>query len=364
MKIETEAFALNDYFNKIVAEYKKACKQSISGQAGVNLKEEENLYRRIQEFKAKYHPFIKERKSSFGKFDIVKYVEFRKMSSKGHANNIYMQRESGHSLEQRPGNARRHNAYYGPDASRQMYLPHHGEHEKREPYTQHKVPLENRMYKDEAAPVGFPQNFGLEHPRAVQNTRKTTQDNSESIYTDERICEWRTSEYESKRRRCGSLCTVSTKMSEKELKKIEADIEEINKTTVRDFYNKSDSRKYLSFFVKHREFCEGNTEGELFCGFNFDAADIQNLGLSKEQVHGIYDRCDSALGEAIYFSCLLASSKTNRKLTCDDVAIAFGATHGITIPGFARPVVVEKLPEGVERILEQILRNKCRSKSV
>ncbi|RVD91905.1 hypothetical protein TUBRATIS_16250 [Tubulinosema ratisbonensis] len=77
-EIEAEAKKLYDYYNKLSLEYKKITKKKDETNNKEPISAELALVLdKINKFRNEYSLFIKERKNSFGKFDINKYLEIK-----------------------------------------------------------------------------------------------------------------------------------------------------------------------------------------------------------------------------------------------------------------------------------------------
>lgn len=380
MNIETEAFALNDYFNKIIAEYKKISKKVTSYQTNSYLKEEaDNLYRRIQDFRSKYYLFIKERKNTFGKFNVTKYVEFHRFTNRPRGSQRYLSFATS-SLESKASNQKEH--CFDPVNSPNDFKYGVDDRRTRKIESCLESSPENKAYGDftfqrkgsEQSRAGFHENYfscqqGLRNRAeqeaspmfpAAETGMKELVNSSGPMYTDQKIVEWRDEQYDprQKRRNKGSK---SLAIDDGESEKAKMEIEDIRKRA-ESAYKEDDYRKYLPLFLRNKELAGLEKSGSVLSSFGLDSEYLQDLDLRNEHISTILRKCDLFLSEVFYLSCVLACSKTEKTLTSEDLALIMKTANNIDIPGF--PVIEDALKrsEGFKEILLGIKRKQHKAR--
>lgn len=355
MNIETEAFALNDYFNKIVLEYKKISKRSTSYQTNSYLKEEaNNLYKRIQDFRAKYHLFIKERKNTFGKFNVNKYVEFYKFKNRsridqkyqasvdprtaGSINSIGSQGRLGFVHMNGVSGLSKGYADSKPEDLERYFGDYVGE-KKRGTF-----PLQGRTF--EKGPKSSADNLSQGHqvfgedssadmaylPLATETNMGAISASSGPVYTDQKVLEWRDEQYDSRKKR-KTKNNKTLEAEEHEVEKVKMDMKDLKKKT-EELYREHDYRKHMSLFSRDKELTSIKKNEKIFIGFELGTEDLKGPGLDNEQLCNLFRKCDLFLSEVTYLSCMLACSKSEKTLTCEDIALIMKTTNNIDLPGF------------------------------
>lgn len=82
-EMELEARKLFEYFNKLINDFKRLNRKREDSHVSEQCSSELTLIiEKINKFRKEYSPFIKERKNSFGKFDIERYLEVKQNENK------------------------------------------------------------------------------------------------------------------------------------------------------------------------------------------------------------------------------------------------------------------------------------------
>lgn len=319
MDAEAEAFALSDYFAKIVAEYKKICRRtSMCPDNGYLKAEEERLYGRILEFKLKYRPFIKERKNSLGRFDVEKYLEFHRMSSRAQLFAVPDTRLRGGPVlhgrgcmccepwRQHPGGYQSHGAGVfcgGRDA--------HGVHFKR-----------LRTVPDvSAAPTLLTSTE--EACRTIMLPKRQAPPRARD--TGSAVCESHGGG------RHAQSSAVQTQPGVHAAERTRENIDYLNRVVIREFYDRNDYRKPLALFLRHSKLADLESSREPFEGFGL-GGEQTHTALDRCDVDEMYRRCDVFLNEMMHLACSTASSRADRTLTPGDFALVLRTACDMDVP--------------------------------
>lgn len=320
MDAEAEAFALSNYFSKIVAEYKKICRRTrMCPDNGYLKAEEARLYGRILEFKSKYRPFIKERKNSLGRFDADKYLEFHRISSRRQlfaVPDIRMRSSPGFHARgcmcceprmQHPGGYQSHGAgvFF---SDRDMYSGPI----KRLRMVSNVCPAPNLLTSTEEAcrTITLPKRHA---PLRKRDPEGAMQDG----YGGRRYTE--------------SGNTMQARPGIHVVESARENIDYLNRVVIKEFYDRNDYRKPLALFLRHRKLADLKNSKRPFEGFGLDA-EHTFTSLDHCDVDEMYRRCDMFLNEMLHLACSTASSREDKTLTPGDFALVLRTAYDIDIP--------------------------------
>ncbi|KAL0265561.1 UNVERIFIED_CONTAM: hypothetical protein PYX00_011273 [Menopon gallinae] len=321
MDAEAEAFALCDYFGKIVAEYKKMCRRtSMCPDNGYLKAEEERLYGRILEFKSKYRPFIKERKNSLGRFDVDKYLDFHRMSTRGpvfsvpgggfHSGPVLHGRSGMHCepWRQHPGGYQSHGA--GEFCDERDVLGGHYKRQRTVPDTR-VAPTLLTSTEEACRTITLPRWSAPGRERDAGGAMRD--------------------EHAARRRAAGSE-PRQARPCEHGMEQVRENIDYLNRMVVREFYDRNDYRKPLAMFLRHKRLADLESSREPFEGFEVGAEHMQRPGLGRGDVDEMYRRCDMFLNEMMHLACSVASTREDRTLTPEDFALVLRTACEMEVP--------------------------------
>lgn len=320
MDAEAEAFALSDYFAKIVAEYKKIRRRtSMCPDNGYLRAEEERLYGRILEFKSKYRPFIKERKNSLGRFDVERYLEFCRMSSRAQIFSMPETRLCGGPVihgrgctccepwMQHPGGYQSHGT--GMLCSGRDFYDGH---------------IKRLCTPPDVCTAPTLLTSTEEACRTITLSRRQTP-------FQKRVPEGVVRESHSGGRRRQNNNAMQIGPGVHMVEKTRENIDYLNKMVIRDFYERNDYIKPLAMFLRHSKLANLRSNREPFESFGL-GAEHTHMDLDCCDIDEMYRRCDVFLNEVMHLACSTAFSRDDRTLMPGDFSLVLSTAYDMIVP--------------------------------